>query len=146
MRPLVFAFLFLASATLAAGAPPPPVTKADVILKHRAVDAAVFRGQRLRRSHRLRQELAHPLRAATPTLLLVGEGDIECPPPQSHEFWRALRRRGVPTVLVVYPTEGHGFLRPENRRDAMRRRAAWLAEHLGRLRDVSRPDYEFRRF
>ncbi len=68
---------------------------------------------------------------ATPTLMLVGEGDIECPPPQSHEFWRALRRLGVPSELVVYPDEGHGFARPQNRRDALRRRAAWLAKHLG---------------
>ncbi len=68
---------------------------------------------------------------ATPTLLLVGEGDIECPPPQSHEFWRALRRLGVPSELVVYPDEGHGFVRPDNRRDALRRRAAWLAKYLG---------------
>jgi dipeptidyl aminopeptidase/acylaminoacyl peptidase len=67
----------------------------------------------------------------TPTLVLVGEGDIECPPPQSYEFWRALKTLGVETQLVVYAGEGHGLRKPENRRDEMRRTWAWFAEHMG---------------
>jgi dipeptidyl aminopeptidase/acylaminoacyl peptidase len=61
----------------------------------------------------------------TPTLVLVGERDIECPPPQSHEFWRALRAHGVPTTLVVYA--GEGMDRPaQNRLDVIRRtRGGW---------------------
>ena len=66
----------------------------------------------------------------TPTLVLVGEGDIECPPPQSYEFWRALKTLGVRTELVVYAGEGHGLVKPENRRDQMRRILAWFDEHL----------------
>jgi dipeptidyl aminopeptidase/acylaminoacyl peptidase len=66
----------------------------------------------------------------TPTLVLVGEGDIECPPPQSYEFWRALRALGVKSELVVYAGEGHGLVRPANRRDEMRRTWAWFQEHL----------------
>jgi dipeptidyl aminopeptidase/acylaminoacyl peptidase len=71
---------------------------------------------------------------ATPTLVLVGEGDIECPPPQSYEFWRALRTLGVKSELVVYAGEGHGNAKPENRRDEMRRTWAWFREHLGAFR------------
>ena len=66
----------------------------------------------------------------TPTLVLVGEGDIECPPPQSYEFWRALKTLGVETQLVVYAGEGHGNRKPENRRDELRRTWAWFAEHV----------------
>jgi dipeptidyl aminopeptidase/acylaminoacyl peptidase len=66
----------------------------------------------------------------TPALVLVGEGDIECPPPQSYEFWRALRHLGVKTELVVYAGEGHGNARPENRRDEMRRTWEWFRELL----------------
>jgi dipeptidyl aminopeptidase/acylaminoacyl peptidase len=69
--------------------------------------------------------------ARTPTLVLVGEGDIECPPPQSYEFWRALRTLGTKTELVVYAGEGHGLVRPESRRDEMRRTWSWFREHLG---------------
>ena len=41
--------------------------------------------------------------ARTPTLLYVGELDVECPAAQSFEFWHALRALGVPTQLMVYP-------------------------------------------
>ena len=45
----------------------------------------------------------------TPTLVVVGDRDGECPAPQSFEFWHALRAEGVKTQLVVYPNEGHAF-------------------------------------
>jgi dipeptidyl aminopeptidase/acylaminoacyl peptidase len=66
----------------------------------------------------------------TPTLMLVGERDEECPPPQSREFWHALKTLGVPTQLVIYPGEGHGFSRDSHRRDVLRRTAAWLDRYL----------------
>ena len=66
----------------------------------------------------------------TPTLVLVGERDSECPPPQSYEFWRALQRFHVPTQLVVYPGEGHVIRRPEHRRDILRRSANWIGRLL----------------
>ena len=47
----------------------------------------------------------------TPTLVVVGDRDGECPAPQSFEFWHALRAEGVKTQLVVYPNEGHGVPR-----------------------------------
>jgi dipeptidyl aminopeptidase/acylaminoacyl peptidase len=72
----------------------------------------------------------------TPTLVLVGEGDIECPPPQSYEFWRALKTLGVETELVVYAGEGHGLVKPENRRDELRRTWSWFAGHLGGPREA----------
>jgi hypothetical protein len=45
--------------------------------------------------------------AKTPTLILEGERDTECPAPQSYEFWHALRTLGVKTQLVIYQGEGH---------------------------------------
>ncbi len=69
--------------------------------------------------------------ARTPTLVVVGEGDIECPPPQSFEFWRGLKAHGIKTELVVYPGEGHGIGRLENRQDLLQRTSAWFREHLG---------------
>jgi dipeptidyl aminopeptidase/acylaminoacyl peptidase len=68
--------------------------------------------------------------AKTPTLVLVGEHDAECPAPQSFEFWHALRTLGTPTELVVYPGEGHSFQKPEDLRDDMGRTAAWFNEYL----------------
>src|SRR5581483_3875984 len=55
--------------------------------------------------------------AKTPTLVLVGERDGECPAPQSREFWHALKTLGVETQLVIYPGEGHAIQQPDHRRD-----------------------------
>ena len=70
-------------------------------------------------------------RAKTPTLVVVGDRDGECPAPQSFEFWHALRDEHVPTQLVVYPNEGHGFVDPAHRRDVMYRAVEWFEQYLG---------------
>ena len=70
----------------------------------------------------------------TPTLVVVGERDGECPAPQSFEFWHALKTEGVPTELVVYPGEGHSFRNMNNRVDVMRRTLAWFDKYLGNSR------------
>jgi dipeptidyl aminopeptidase/acylaminoacyl peptidase len=67
----------------------------------------------------------------TPTLVVVGDRDGECPAPQSFEFWHALRDEGVPTELVVYPNEGHGFRNPEHRIDVLERTLNWFDQYLG---------------
>jgi len=66
----------------------------------------------------------------TPTLILVGERDGECPAPQSYEFWHALKTLGVETQLVIYDNEGHMFVKPEHRQDRIRRTVAWFDAHL----------------
>lgn len=69
-------------------------------------------------------------KAKTPTLVLVGDRDIEVPAPQSYEFWHALKTLGVKTRLVVYPNEGHRINRMEHRLDIMHRALAWFDENL----------------
>jgi dipeptidyl aminopeptidase/acylaminoacyl peptidase len=66
----------------------------------------------------------------TPTLVVVGDRDGECPAPQSFEFWHALRDQHVPTQLVVYPNEGHGFVDPSHRRDVMERAVEWFTRYM----------------
>ncbi|HEY1422518.1 MAG TPA: S9 family peptidase, partial [Candidatus Acidoferrum sp.] len=66
----------------------------------------------------------------TPTLVIVGDSDGECPTPQSYEFWHALKTLGVETQLVVYEHEGHMFVNPEHQRDRIRRTVAWFDAHL----------------
>jgi len=68
--------------------------------------------------------------AHTPTLAVVGDRDGECPAPQSFEFWHALRDLHVPSELVVYPNEGHGFVDPAHNRDVMERAVDWFARYL----------------
>jgi dipeptidyl aminopeptidase/acylaminoacyl peptidase len=69
-------------------------------------------------------------RVKTPTLIVVGERDGECPPPQSYELWHALRTLGVPTELVVYAGEGHLFRDATHKRDSLERAAAWFEKYL----------------
>ena len=66
----------------------------------------------------------------TPTLVVVGDRDGECPAPQSFEFWHALRDLHVPTQLVVYPNEGHGFVNPEHRIDVLERALSWFNQYM----------------
>jgi dipeptidyl aminopeptidase/acylaminoacyl peptidase len=66
----------------------------------------------------------------TPTLVIVGDRDGECPAPQSFEFWHALRAEHVPTQLVVYPNEGHGFRDPVHIRDREAREVAWFEKYM----------------
>ena len=66
----------------------------------------------------------------TPTLVLVGQYDGECPTPQSREFFWALKTLGVKTQLVIYPGEGHEFLQSEHRRDVIDRLTGWFDQYL----------------
>ncbi len=66
----------------------------------------------------------------TPTLVVVGDRDGECPAPQSFEFWHALRAEGVKTQLVVYPNEGHAFHDPAHRLDVLERALSWFETEM----------------
>lgn len=66
----------------------------------------------------------------TPTLVTAAEHDLECPAPQSQEFWHALRARGVPTSLVIYAGEGHLMRDPQHIEDELRRAIDWFVRYL----------------
>ena len=66
----------------------------------------------------------------TPTLVIAGERDAECPSSQSYEFWHALKTLGVPTQLIVYPGEGHLFIKPEYQVDRMDQTVGWFDKYL----------------
>jgi dipeptidyl aminopeptidase/acylaminoacyl peptidase len=66
----------------------------------------------------------------TPTLVIVGEHDAECPASQSYEFWHALKTLGVPTKLIIYPGEGHLFIDPKNQIDRLEQTVAWFDKYL----------------
>ena len=68
--------------------------------------------------------------AKTPTLVIVGERDAECPAAQSYEFWHALKTLGVPTKLIVYPGQGHMFIEPKHQVDRLDQTVAWFDKYL----------------
>jgi len=70
----------------------------------------------------------------TPTLILVGDRDGEVPMEQSVEWWHALSNLHVPTKLVVYPNEGHMFIKPADSRDYSLRSLEWFEEWFGKVK------------
>ena len=68
--------------------------------------------------------------AKTPTLIYVGERDVETPAAQSLEFWHGLRAMGVPSSLFIYDGEGHSFRKPEHQRDLQKRTIGWFEQYL----------------
>jgi len=69
--------------------------------------------------------------AKTPMFLYVGERDVECPAPQSLEYWHALKELGTPVDLMIYEGEGHHFNKPSNLVDLRRRIVGWFEKYLG---------------
>jgi len=68
--------------------------------------------------------------ARTPTLIYVGERDVECPAPQSVEFWHGLKAVGVPTKLIIYEGAGHRLRKPEQIHDREDQTVAWFDRWL----------------
>ena len=66
----------------------------------------------------------------TPTFAYVGEHDIECPAPQTQEFWHAMKAMNVPTSIMIYPGEGHGLRDPKHLADAEQRTLAWFDRYV----------------
>lgn len=75
--------------------------------------------------------LTYVKNARTPTLILQGDADVVDPIGQSQELYRALKRYGVTTELVVYPREPHSFREEKHLTDRLRRIVAWFDKYLG---------------
>ena len=58
--------------------------------------------------HARQSPLAYAERMTTPVLCLHGEVDIDVPVDCGYAVFRALKSRGVPAALSVYPREPHG--------------------------------------
>ncbi len=64
-------------------------------------------------------------RVSTPTLVMGGEDDWNVPIQNSEQLYQALRRRGVPTQLVVYPGQSHSIRAPSYQKDRYARYLSW---------------------
>ena len=72
--------------------------------------------------------MAHVTKAKTPTLILHGQADDRVPLGQGQELYLGLLKVGVPTELVTYPREPHGFREPNHQVDKIERELAWFAK------------------
>jgi dipeptidyl aminopeptidase/acylaminoacyl peptidase len=69
-------------------------------------------------------------KVTTPTLVVGGEDDWNMPILNSEQLYLVLRRRGVPTQLVVYPGEAHSLSVPSYERDLTERYLDWLDKYV----------------
>ncbi len=77
-----------------------------------------------------RSPLFHHKGVSTPTLIQHFEEDTVVPISQGYEFYRALKRRGVPVKMVVYPRTPHGLREPKLLLDFARRNLEWFNQYL----------------
>ncbi len=66
----------------------------------------------------------------TPTLFLGGQNDFNVPIAGGEQMYQALRVRGVPSQLVIYPEQFHIFTRPSFIVDRAQRVRDWYAHYL----------------
>ena len=66
----------------------------------------------------------------TPLLVIHGQEDPQVPPYEAAQFVAALKKQGKVFSYYVYPGEGHGFSKPENRLDSWRKQEAFLRQYL----------------
>jgi dipeptidyl aminopeptidase/acylaminoacyl peptidase len=67
----------------------------------------------------------------TPTLIMAGEDDWRCPLTESEQMYLALKKRGVPTELIVWQGEWHALSKPRRMIDRIRRLCGWFARYGG---------------
>lgn len=65
--------------------------------------------------------------------LLIGQGanDPRVKQAESDQIVKAMKEKGIPVTYVLYPDEGHGFARPENRMSFNAVAETFLAQCLG---------------
>jgi dipeptidyl aminopeptidase/acylaminoacyl peptidase len=69
-------------------------------------------------------------KVTTPTLLVGGDADKRVPITQAQEFHWSLKCAGVPTELVIYPRQRHGFHERMHQLDLAQRVIDWFARFI----------------
>ncbi len=85
--------------------------------------------------YRKSSPMTYVARVKTPLMITHGEEDRRVPIAQAEEYFRALVERGIETVFVRYPREGHGIQEPNHQIDLVHRQLEWFDRHLG----INRP-------
>lgn len=75
--------------------------------------------------------LFHAGNIRVPLIIAQGQNDPRVVIREADQMVEALRAKGLPVTYVVYPDEGHGFARPQNRMDFFGRVEEFLSGILG---------------
>lgn len=80
---------------------------------------------------RERSPLFHVDQIQRPLLIAHGANDPRVKKQESDQIVKALQEKGIPVIYLLYPDEGHGFVRPENNLSFFAIAEAFLARCLG---------------
>lgn len=67
-----------------------------------------------------------------PVQMMAGANDTRCPASETEQAAAVLKNLAVPHEVIIYPDEGHGFRKIENRIDAYVKRVEFLKKYLKR--------------
>jgi dipeptidyl aminopeptidase/acylaminoacyl peptidase len=67
----------------------------------------------------------------TPTFVVTNELDYRVPVDQGLQLFTLLRRRGIPSEMLVFPDEGHWVLKPWNSKLWHEKALGWMRKYLG---------------
>jgi dipeptidyl aminopeptidase/acylaminoacyl peptidase len=66
-----------------------------------------------------------------PMLIAQGANDPRVNKNESNQIVQAMQDKMIPVTYALYPDEGHGFIRPENKLSFYAVTEAFLSKHLG---------------
>ena len=75
--------------------------------------------------------LTHVEKIKKPLLIGQGANDPRVKQSEADQIVKAMQEKKIPVTYALYPDEGHGFARPQNRLSFNAVTEAFLAEHLG---------------
>lgn len=78
-----------------------------------------------------RSPLSRVDQISIPMLIAQGANDPRVKQAESEQIVEAMRSKGIPHEYMLFPDEGHGFAKPENRLKFYEKAEHFLAEHLG---------------
>ncbi len=89
-----------------------------------------------------RSPLSRVDRIRKPLLIGQGANDPRVKQAESDQIVTAMKKKNIPVTYVLFPDEGHGFARPQNRMSFNAVTEAYLAEHLGGQYEPIGRDFE----
>jgi dipeptidyl aminopeptidase/acylaminoacyl peptidase len=107
---------------------PPYWAPAIQLFKDRVGDHTTEEGRKFLES---RSPLSRVEKIKKPLLIGQGANDPRVKQSESDQIVKAMTEKNIPVTYVLFPDEGHGFARPENRLAFYAITEAFLARHLG---------------
>ena len=105
----------------------PPYWSTFIAVEHRRVGNPETEAEFLKS----RSPLFRVDRIKSPILIAHGANDPRVKQAESEQIVEAMKRKGIPYEYLLFPDEGHGFAKPENRLRFYATAERFLARHLG---------------